>query len=303
MTAASTPSSSTALRASASRVALSERLWANDSETSYVQRPAELRGAELRLLVQAGVLHDHGELCGERSQQCLVPAADVQVVIRVRGQQPDRLASDDQRQRDGSADVGLGGRVLDVGKRAIAFEVVDDHHSPAAVWAEHELEQPLGDDAVRTREVVRSDDLQSRHLEQIDSDATRSHEPRHVLERGREGMVERELCSRLRDDVQQRSCPVEFARCLAGIITRAKRLCRPQRKGRKPGSNQQTVTLPGQTSWSTPTAGSPRRTLTRNVLPICSWTKKRRESSAARAACSADDGSGGESPTEACSRG
>ena len=178
--AASTSSDSTIVLATASNVASSDRLSAN-ARGDLVQRAQALGGLafgiqrllalgaeSLRPLVQGRVLHRDGELSAQRAQQRLLVLGQVAAALGIDGQQPDQLVACSRRHGDRRLQPDLLERVANAGQARVARRVGDVQDAVRSGRPERELEQPLADGRVRSREAACG-----RRLERTSSSSTR----------------------------------------------------------------------------------------------------------------------------------
>ena len=205
MTAPSTSSSSTTVRATASSVCLERealREGAGDLvERAELPRRLPLGGERLlelgpqlrRLLVQARVLHGDGELRRDRGDERLLVLVREAVARRVDGEQAGDLVG--QRERDGERrlDPGLVDARAVRGEVARPGRVRDREQAAAAVRPERELEQALRDRQMRPGQPARAGRREPAVLAQVDRDPLGAEELDDAVERGLERVREREL--------------------------------------------------------------------------------------------------------------
>ena len=270
-TAASASSSSTAEVVTASSVASSDRLWANEREISYSARSrfADSRSAASVSWSSAAwrsvrswssrVLRGHGQLGGERRQERRLVRLHLAPARQVDGEQSDRAP-----------------RARRAGRRARRRSALRPRphareragRRPARPERGARPGRAVGPNASSSRRSATASSAsapepglrpQPVRVAEVDRDTVRAQQLGDARDGGLQRVRERELGDRLADDREQRVGPFELERRRPRALAGTQRLRRANGEGAQPVELAlATGELPGRnTSWRTPSGGWP----------------------------------------------
>ena len=211
-----------------------------------LQRPLALGPEVRRLLVQPGVLDRDRDLARQGRQERRLIGRQPPATRRVDRQQADDVVSDEQRDRVSRLDSCLTERGAHGREVPVASGVGHGDEAAGAKRAERELEQPLGHDDMRPREVPRGGRLEPAALSQVHAQGAHPDEARHAVERRVERVRERQLSGRLADDGEQVPRPLQLTARFAGALPGTQRLSRSGGEPRKRGEVEGRRELPGR---------------------------------------------------------